>query len=192
MKDAWDAFFTPDSVAIIGASASPGRPGHEIIRNLQANGYEGKIYLVNPKGGEILGLPVTTDIESLPDNIDHAVIIVSAAATTDAVRQCAAKGIGTFTLAAGGYSEVDEQGEQLQRELEQTIKDLGVRAIGPNTSGNISTPHKFTSSFFPLGGYGPATSPTSLRPAISRRTPSATSPAASTTAWPAWSASATR
>ena len=77
MKDAWDAFFTPDSVAIIGASASPGRPGHEIIRNLQANGYEGKIHLVNPKGGEILGLPVTTDIESLPDNIDHAVIILT-------------------------------------------------------------------------------------------------------------------
>jgi acetate---CoA ligase (ADP-forming) len=155
MKDTWNAFFSPDSVAIIGASATPGRPGHEIIRNLQANKYEGRVYLVNPKGGEILGLPVTTSIDDLPDNIDHAVIIVSAAATADAVRKCAAKGIGSFTLAAGGYSEVDEQGEQLQHELEQTIKELGVRAIGPNTSGNISTPHKFTSSFFPVGWIRP-------------------------------------
>jgi acyl-CoA synthetase (NDP forming) len=155
VSNIWREMFEPESVVIIGASASPGRPGHEIIRNLQANKYGGKIHLVNPKGGEILGLPVTTDIESLPDNIDHAVIIVSAAATTEMVRRCAAKGIGTYTLAAGGYSEVDEQGEQLQLELEQTIKELGVRAIGPNTSGNISMPFKFTSSFFPLGWIRP-------------------------------------
>ncbi len=155
MREMWDGFLSPDSVAIIGASATPGRPGHEIIRNLQANKYEGRVYLVNPKGGDILGLPVTTDIESLPDNIDHAVIIVSAAATTDAVRQLAAKGVRTFTLAAGGYSEVDEEGAHLQEELEKTIKELGVHAVGPNTSGNISMPHKFTSSFFPLGWIRP-------------------------------------
>ncbi len=155
MKDTWSSLFEPDSVAIIGASASPGRPGHEVIRNLQANGYQGRIHLVNPKGGEILGLPVTPGIDELPDGIDQAVVIVSAAATTEAVRRLAAKGVRTFVLAAGGYSEVDEHGEELQRDLERTIKDLGVRAIGPNTSGHISTPHKFTSSFFPLGWIRP-------------------------------------
>ena len=151
MTDSWSSLFQPDSVAIVGASSSPGKPGHEVIRNLLANEYAGRIHLVNPRGGEILGLPVTADIDGLPSNIDQAVIIVSASATTDAVRRCAARGIKTFVLAAGGYSEVDENGEELQRELEQTIKDLGVRAIGPNTSGHISMPHKFTSSFFPLG-----------------------------------------
>jgi len=155
VKDTWTNLFEPDSVAIIGASSSPGKPGHEVIRNMQANGYEGRIHLVNPKGGEILGLPVTTDIDSLPENIDLGIIIVPAAATTEAVRRCAARGINTFVLAAGGYSEVDEHGAELQHELEQTIKELGVRAIGPNTSGNISTPHKFTSSFFPLGWIRP-------------------------------------
>ncbi|MFW6056222.1 MAG: CoA-binding protein [Chloroflexota bacterium] len=155
MSDTWTTLFEPRSVAVIGASTSPGKPGHEVIRNMQANGYEGRIHLVNPKGGEILGLPVETGIESLPDGIDLAIVIVPAAATTEAVRRCAAKGIKTFVLAAGGYSEVDEHGEELQRELEKTIKDLGVRAIGPNTSGNISTPHKFTSSFFPLGWIRP-------------------------------------
>jgi acetyltransferase len=155
MKDTWSALFEPESVAIIGASASPGRPGHEIIRNIQANKYEGHVHLVNPKGGEILGLPVTASIDELPNGIDQAVIIVSAAATTGVVRQLAAKGVGTFVLAAGGYSEVDEHGEELQRELAQTIKDLGVRAIGPNTSGHISMPHHYTSSFFPLGWIRP-------------------------------------
>jgi acetyltransferase len=155
MKDTWSALFEPESVAIIGASASPGRPGHEIIRNIQANKYEGRVHLVNPKGGEILGLPVTASIDELPNGIDQAVVIVSAAATTDAVKRLAAKGVGTFVLAAGGYSEVDEHGEELQRELAQTIKDLGVRAIGPNTSGHISMPHHYTSSFFPLGWIRP-------------------------------------
>jgi acetyltransferase len=155
MKDTWSALFEPESVAIIGASASPGRPGHEIIRNIQANKYGGRVHLVNPKGGEILGLPVTASIDELPNGIDQAVIIVSAAATTGVVRQLAAKGVGTFVLAAGGYSEVDEHGEELQRELAQTIKDLGVRAIGPNTSGHISMPHHYTSSFFPLGWIRP-------------------------------------
>ncbi len=155
MSDTWTNLFEPQNVAVIGASSSAGKPGHEVIRNMQANGYEGRIHLVNPKGGEILGLPVETDIDLLPDGIDLAIVIVPAAATTEAVRRCAAKGIKTFVLAAGGYSEVDEHGEELQRELEQTIKDLGVRAIGPNTSGNISTPHKFTSSFFPLGWIRP-------------------------------------
>lgn len=155
MKDTWSALFEPESVAIIGASASPGKPGHEIIRNIQANKYQGRVHLVNPKGGEILGLPVSKSIDELPHGIDQAVIIVSAAATTDAVRQLAAKGVGTFVLAAGGYSEVDEHGEELQRELAQTIKDLGVRAIGPNTSGHISMPHHYTSSFFPLGWIRP-------------------------------------
>ena len=155
MKETWSALFEPESVVIIGASASPGRPGHEVIRNIQANHYEGRVHLVNPKGGEILGLPVTPSIDELPNNIDQAIVIVSAAATTDAVRQLAAKGVSTFVLAAGGYSEVDEHGEELQRELAQTIKDLGVRAIGPNTSGHISMPHHYTSSFFPLGWIRP-------------------------------------
>jgi len=155
MKDTWSALFEPESVAIIGASATPGRPGHEVIRNIQANKYTGRVHLVNPKGGEILGLPVTPSIDELPNGIDQAVIIVPAAATTPAVKQLAAKGIGAFVLAAGGYSEVDEQGAELQRELARTIKELGVRAIGPNTSGHISMPHHYTSSFFPLGWIRP-------------------------------------
>lgn len=155
MKDTWSTLFEPESVAVIGASATTGKPGNTVITNILANGFEGKVHLVNPKGGEILGMPVTSDIADLPAGIDHAIIVVPAAATTEAVKQCAARGIKTFVLAAGGYSEVDEHGEELQRDLEKTIKELGVRAIGPNTSGHISTPHKYTSSFFPLGWIRP-------------------------------------
>ncbi len=87
----------------------------------------------------------------MPDSIDLAIIILPAAITPQTIRDCAAKGIKAVVLAAGGFSEVDEQGETLQEETIKAIQDTGVRVIGPNTSGHTSTPHKFTSSFFPLG-----------------------------------------
>ncbi|MBE9482217.1 MAG: CoA-binding protein, partial [Chloroflexi bacterium] len=110
------------------------------------------IYLVNPKGGNILGLPVYPSIYGLPDGVDLAVIIIPANLTAVAVRECVAKGIKSIVLSAGGFSEVDGEGEQRQQELSGIIKDTGIRVIGPNTSGHISTPHNFTSTFFPLGG----------------------------------------
>ena len=144
-------FFEPKSVVIIGASSTPGKPGHEVIRNILANGYAGKLYLVNPKGGDILGIPVHPSIASLPEGIDQAVIIIPAKATIQAIRECVAKGIKAFVLAAGGFSEAGREGEELQKELAKIIAETGVRVIGPNTSGHTSTPHNFTSSFFPLG-----------------------------------------
>jgi len=143
--------FTPDSVAIIGASGTAGKAGNTVIKNILANGYKGKIHLVNPKGGEILGLPVTTSIASLPEGIDLAIVMTPAETTPQVVRECAVKGIKYFVLAAGGFSEVDHAGEALQKELVKVIEETGVRAIGPNTSGHTSTPHHFTSGFFPLG-----------------------------------------
>ena len=144
-------FFEPDSVAIVGASATPGKAGYVVLRNILANGYTGKLYPVNPKGGEILGMPAYPSIASLPEGIDLAIIVIPAKATVQAVRECAAKGIKSIVLSAGGFSEVDQEGEELQQELAQTIAETGVRAIGPNTSGHTSTPHHFTSSLFPLG-----------------------------------------
>ena len=85
-------FFEPNSVAVIGASSSPGKPGNEVIRNILANGYAGELHLVNPKGGEILGIPVQPSVSSLPVGIDLAVIILPAQASPQALRDCAAKG----------------------------------------------------------------------------------------------------
>ena len=64
MKKELGPFFEPESVAIIGASATPHKPGNDVIKNILANDYAGKLFLVNPKGGEILGLPVHTSIDS--------------------------------------------------------------------------------------------------------------------------------
>lgn len=146
-----DVLFEPQSVAVIGASGTPHKAGNDVIQNILANEFGGKLYLVNPRGGEILGHRVYPSIQDLPDTIDLAIIILPATATPQTIRDCAAKGAKAIVMAASGFAEVDEQGEKLQQETIDAIRDTGVRAIGPNTSGHTSTPHNFTSSFFPLG-----------------------------------------
>lgn len=144
-------FLSPRSVAIVGASGNEGKPGNTVIKNLIANGYEGEFFLVNPKGGEILGRPVHRAVGDLPEGIDLAIIIVPAKDTAAALRAVAARGIGHAVLSAGGFAETDEEGAQIQQELIDTIRDTGIHVLGPNTSGHTSTPHNFTSTFFPLG-----------------------------------------
>ena len=144
-------FFEPRTVAVIGASATAGRPGRVVIENMRANGYDGDIYPVNPRGGRLLGLKVAKVIDELPRGIDLAIVILPAQATPQAVRDCAARKIGSIVLVAGGFAEVDHAGEHLQAELARAADETGVRVLGPNTAGHISTPANFTSSFFPLG-----------------------------------------
>ena len=150
-KSSLTPFFEPKSVAIVGASAVPGKAGHELIRNILANAFPGRLHPVNPKGGEILGLPVSRSIETLPDGVDLALVVLPAEATPAAVRGCAAKGIRHVVCMAGGFAEVDEAGTRIQQELVEIVNETGIRLMGPNISGHTSTPAAFTSAFFPLG-----------------------------------------
>ena len=125
------SFFEPQSVAVIGATAVRHKPGNDILRNIVANQYRGELYLVNPKGGEMMGKTIYRSIDELPGGIDLAVIILPSKLNPQAIRECAAKGIKSIILAAGGFSEVDEEGRLLQEELEKAVMETGVRVIGP-------------------------------------------------------------
>ena len=102
-----------------------------------------------------MDLPVTRSIADLPEGIDLAIIILSAKDTPKALRECAERGIGHVVLSAGGFAEVDELGARIQQEIVDVIQEKGIRVLGPNTSGHTSTPHHFTSTFFPLGKIRP-------------------------------------
>ena len=73
-------FFEPKSVVVIGASSAPHKPGNDVVRNILANGYAGKLYLVNPKGGEIMGMKVESSVHDLPEGIELAVVTLPAGA----------------------------------------------------------------------------------------------------------------
>ncbi|MEE2954526.1 MAG: CoA-binding protein [Pseudomonadota bacterium] len=146
-----NSFFAPRNVAVIGASSTPGKPGRAVIENLIANKFKGKIFPVNPGGGNICGLNVIKSTDALPTNIDMGIVLLPAQNAPQIILECAAKNIKTIVLAAGGFAEVDQLGKDLQAELKSVISRTGVRVLGPNTAGHISTPQNFTSSFFPLG-----------------------------------------
>ena len=81
-----DKFFAPKSVAAIGASATPGKPGNVLLKNIRDNGFKGPVYPVNPRGGTIEGYEVLTSIDDLPAGIDQAVVTIPAASTPATVR----------------------------------------------------------------------------------------------------------
>jgi acetate---CoA ligase (ADP-forming) len=144
-------FFEPRSVAVIGASGTPGKAGNEILVNMLANGYSGRIFPINPTENEILGFKAYRSVKDIPEPVDLAVFIIPAEKTLPAIRDCAEKKIPAAVIASGGYAEVDQRGADLQNEILKAAKSAGMRIIGPNTSGLTSTPASLTTTFFPLG-----------------------------------------
>jgi len=127
-------FFQAKSIAIFGASASKGKPGYVIAENFIKN-FEGKTFLINPKGGEILGQPVYKSVQEVSEPIDSAVIIVPAKYSPAAVADCAKKGIKFVTIISGGFKEIGEKGLQLQKEIDEIAHQHDMRIIGPNCIG---------------------------------------------------------
>lgn len=117
-------FFEPRSVAVVGASSTPHKPGNDVILNILANDFQGEIYLVNPKGGQILGRKVYSSPSQLPFGIDVGVIILPASTNPGVIRQCAARGIEALVLVAGGFAEAGEEGEGLQEETLEVLSLL--------------------------------------------------------------------
>ena len=151
MADVFQCFFEPRSVAVVGASKTPGKAGNEILVNLLANGYQGKVFPINPGGEEILGFKSYGSVKEIPEPVDLAVFIVPAEKTLGPLRECAEKKIPAAVISSGGYAEVDQAGARLQEEILKVARSSGMRIIGPNTSGLTSTPANLTTTFFPLG-----------------------------------------
>ncbi|MFQ6396362.1 acetate--CoA ligase family protein [Nocardia sp. KC 131] len=128
----------PHSIAIVGASANPAKRGFHAIRALQQAGYAHPIHPVNPAAGQILGLDVCASIDRLPYGVDVALIVLPAAAVADALRRCAAVGIGGAVVLANGFGEIGDVGAELAAELAAAVAETGIRVIGPNTSGLIN------------------------------------------------------
>ncbi|MEV8195285.1 acetate--CoA ligase family protein [Rhodococcus pyridinivorans] len=128
---------TPRSVALIGASGTPGSPGYDAAVNLiRHSRVQGSIYLVNPRRSEIEGHPCVAQIEDLPQaEVDTAVVMVSAAATADAVERCAKRGVRFAIIPTGGLGEAGESGRVEEQKLREISREYGIRVYGPNCPG---------------------------------------------------------
>jgi acetyl coenzyme A synthetase (ADP forming)-like protein len=134
-----DPFFNPCGVVVIGASSDPGKLGYAVARNLIEGGYQGAIHLVNPKGGKLFGREVVTSINSIPDPVDLAIVIVPASAAAQSLREIGQRGIRAAVLTSGGFRETGREGARLEAEVLEVCQEAGIRLIGPNCIGVIDT-----------------------------------------------------
>lgn len=132
-------FFSPQGVAIVGASHDPTKLGYGLSRNLVQSGYRGAIHFVNIRGGVLLGHPVYTHLIQVPDPVDLAVLLIPAPGTPAALEECARRGIHAVILAAGGFRETSPQGAALEEQCLEIAQRHGIRLIGPNCIGIIDT-----------------------------------------------------
>ncbi|MGB9713401.1 MAG: acetate--CoA ligase family protein [Candidatus Bathyarchaeales archaeon] len=148
--DELKCFFEPESVAIIGASRSPLKFGHYIVKNLLDLGFKGKVYPVNPNADEILGLKAYPRVNAIDDKVDSAIIIVPASSVPNVMRECAEKRVKGVVICSSGFRETGEVGKKIEDEVVAIAKKAGIRVIGPNTTGILNTSNNFTTSFAPL------------------------------------------
>lgn len=138
----------PTSIAVIGASAQEGKVGHDILKNLLTQGYAGKVFPVNPKGGEILGTTAYVSVKDIPETPDMAVIVIPAKFVPDALEECGAKGIKTVVVISAGFGEVHTaEGRDLEDELITIARRLEINLIGPNCLGVVRPGAKMNASF---------------------------------------------
>lgn len=127
-----DSFFMPLAVAFAG-SIKPGKIGYEMIKNMKEGKFEGRVYPVNPAGGEVLGYRVYASVSELPRDVELIVISLPHQAILDTLGQCGAKGIKAAVVISSGFSEVGNH--QAEKTLVETAKKLDIRIIGPNCAG---------------------------------------------------------
>lgn len=146
-KDRLHAFFYPESVAVVGASATPGKVGHTIVANMIGAGYKGRIYPVNPKAGEIEGLAVVNDIADLPPGVDLAVVSVPRQFVLPSLEALAERKAKSAIVITAGFKEVGKDGYELERQIVELCERAGMALLGPNCLGMMNTAAGVNASF---------------------------------------------
>lgn len=150
MKDSLKHFLEPESIAIVGASRTSDNPGYLILRNLKDFGFSGRIYPINPEGGEILGIKTYRSIKELAGGVDLVVSMVPANKTLQVLAECAARGIKAVLLVQAGFSEAHLEGKKLENEVAQRAFSMGIRVIGPNAAGFVNTSNNLVLHSYPI------------------------------------------
>lgn len=141
------AFFSPSSIAVVGASASPGKISGVILESLM-NSFRGAIYPVNPGHSEVMGLKCYPSIEAIGSPIDLAVYALPAGAVPDALFNAGGLSRGAIVV-SGGFAETGPVGAALEKALKEAARSTGTRVIGPNCMGIYDTVSGLDTFFIP-------------------------------------------
>jgi len=153
MRSSIDPFFRPSSIAVIGASRSPGTIGYQIVHNLLTHGYTGVLYPVNPKAAAVHSVPAFPSIMDIPGPVELAVIAVPKERVLDVARECAKKGVKALVVISAGFREVGGAGVERERALVELTRryyllsycsparagkhEVKIEAVADGSSGEI-------------------------------------------------------
>jgi len=143
----FEPIFYPRSIAVVGASKDKLKYGTRYLESLINVGFKGKVYPVNPGGGEVCGLEAYPSLRDIPGPVDYVIVAIPAQFVLDLLDDCAAKGVKVVQFFTAGFSETgEEEGRRLEREMVKKAKEGGFRIIGPNCIGVYTPAH-----FMPYG-----------------------------------------
>ncbi len=129
----------PKSVAVIGASRTPGSIGSRLLRNLIHNGFTGPVYPVNPSADVVNSISAYPSVKDIPGNVDLAIVVVPSSYVMSVIDDCAEKGVRGLVVISAGFSEVGGDGVALEQELLDKVRGAGMRMVGPNCMGVLNT-----------------------------------------------------
>jgi len=141
------ALLEPESIAVIGASRTPGKVGHEVVANLLASEFKGAVVPINPSASEVLGLKAYADLKTYGRPIELSVIAVPAPLVRAAVEASIAAGAGAVCVITAGFKETGPEGAALERDLARYCHGRQVALLGPNCLGLINAHHHMNASF---------------------------------------------
>ncbi|OAT85493.1 acetate--CoA ligase family protein [Desulfotomaculum copahuensis] len=143
-----EPLFNPRSIAIIGASSDAAKPGGQPLMSLLKNKYQGLVFPVNPKYGQLFGVKCYPDLAAVPGDVDMAIIAVPAAHVLDALKQCTDKGVRVAVIFTSGFAEVGGRGAEMQAAMTGLARQSGMRICGPNCMGVFSARNALFANFF--------------------------------------------
>jgi acyl-CoA synthetase (NDP forming) len=133
------ALVAPETVALIGASATPGKLTARPLTFMRQHGFVGRIYPVNPVRSTVMDLPAFPSVRDIPGGVDHAYILLDADPALAALKECAASGVKVVSVLADGFAEAGAEGLARQERLQGIARDAGILLIGPNSTGVVTT-----------------------------------------------------
>lgn len=142
-------FFAPASVAVIGASADPGKVGGSVLANLRAGGYAGRVFAVNPRRRTVQGLRAHASLDTVDGPVDLAVVAVPAPEVLATLQACAARGVRAAVVITAGFAEIGPEGRVREEALRRWVATQPIRVLGPNCLGWIRPSARLNLTFAP-------------------------------------------
>jgi acetyltransferase len=141
------SLINPKSVAVIGASKTPGKIGYAVIENVKSSGYKGEIYPVNPRETEIAGFKAYPSVLDIGKQVDAAVFCIPAAASLQVADECGRAGVKHLIMITAGFKEIGGEGRELEHQIVSVARKYGMRITGPNSLGIMDTHTPLNATF---------------------------------------------